>query len=305
MLHSENIRDAVSGKTLRMKKGKRFSGRSKIVFVIVFVTFVIYAVLLMYPYAYSLQVSLMENGRAFMRDRLHLPWPPHIKNYYLAITELVDESSGANFLMMTLNSLWYALGTSSLGLIASTCTAYAICKYKFIGRNFIYNAVIVIMMIPIFGSLPAQYKLFNALNITNSPLYLITSFGGLGGTFIYIYAFFKSISWSYAEAAFIDGAGHMRVFTTIMVPMLMPSLSALFIIGFIGGWNDYMGPMLWLSDMPTLALGLWEYEAKIMYTANQPVYFAGVVISMLPILVIFGLFQNTIMDNVYAGGLKG
>ena len=77
-------------------------------------------------------------------------------------------------------------------------------------------------------------------------------------------------------------------------------------IAFTGGWNDYLTPLLYMSrSFPTLASGIYLYEKKISYASNHPVYFAGVIISLIPILVLFGAFQNTIMSNVYAGGLKG
>ena len=276
---------------------------AKTVNVIVFILFLLCTIGMLYPYFYGLNISFMENGRAFMRDTTHIPMPPHFENYAKAFEEL--NLSDNSYLMMIVNSLWYSAGSTICGLLSSSCAAYVICKYRFRGRNFLYNMAIVIMMIPIYGNLPAQYKLFTKLNLVNSPLYLVTTLGGFGGTFIYAYAFFKSLSWSYAEAAFIDGASHFKVFIKVMMPMLLPSLTALGIIAFIGSWNDYMGPLLWLDKMPTLASGLWSYERKIQYTANQPVYFAGVILSLLPILAIFVIFQNTIMSNIYAGGLKG
>ena len=87
--------------------------------------------------------------------------------------------------------------------------------------------------------------------------------------------------------------------------MVLPSLTALFVMNFVTVWNDYQGPVIWLPNMPTLASGLYTYEFNMRYTANQPVYFAGVLISIIPVLAIFVIFQNTIMQNVYTGGLKG
>ena len=285
------------------RKNKNIGWSGAIITIIVLVIFVVYSLCLLYPYFYGLQISFMESGRAFMRNTTHFPWPLNFGNYLKAFDELKVNDTG--YLMMLVNSLWYAGGSTVLGLFFSACTAYVICNYNFFGRKILYNMAIVIMMIPVYGSLPATFKLYSDLNIINSPLYLISCVGGFGITFIYAYAFFKSLSWSYAEAAFIDGASHFRVFISIMLPMLLPSLTALGIMSFIGCWNDYMTPLLYFGDMPTLASGLWSYERKIEYTANQPIYFAGVVISLLPILTIFITCQNTIMGKIYMGGLKG
>ena len=289
-------------KTANNAIGKKAPTR-KIIFTVVFILFVLYAAGLLCPLLYGFSISLKENGRAFMRDPVKITWPFYFRNYAEAFKSL--KLGETNFFMMIFNSLWYAAGSTFFTLVASTCVAYVVSKYKFRGRNFIYSAALVIMMIPIYGNLPAQYKLYNTLHFIDSPLLLITAFSGFGVYFIYIHAFFKSLSWSFAEAAFIDGAGNLKVFLSIMVPMLLPSLSALAIMNFVSVWNDYSGPLIWLPNMPPLASGLYTYEFDMRYTANQPVYFAGVTLSILPALAIFVAFQNTIMSNVYTGGLKG
>ena len=274
-----------------------------LVFTVVFILFFLYAIGLLYPLFYGFIISLKENGRAFMRDPVSITFPLYFGNYVKAFQRL--EVEGVGFLGMVFNSLWYSAGSTLLSLLSCTCTGYVIAKYNFRGRKFLYNTAIVVMMIPIYGSLPAQYKFYNNLGMINSPLILLASLGGFGTYFIYVHAFFKSLSWSYAEAAFIDGASNLRVFFSIMLPMLLPSLAALEVMSFVGVWNDYSGPLLWLPQLPPLAYGLYVYEFEIQYTANQPVYFAGVILSLIPAVTLFVVFQNTIMSNVYTGGLKG
>jgi len=286
-----------------MKKSKKISHNNRAVFTVVFVLFFLYAAGLLIPFLYGFNISLMENGRAFMRDPVGFPIPPHFSNYAESFKTL--KIGETNFILMILNSLWYAGGSTFCTLAASTLVAYVVSKYKFKGRNFIYGLTLVVLMIPIYGSLPAQYRLYTRVGMVDSPLILLSAFSGFGIYFIYIHAFFKSISWSYAEAAFIDGAGNFRVFFSVMLPLLLPSLSALAIMNFVSVWNDYAGPIIWLPNMPTIASGLYTYEFNMRYTANLPVYFAGVIISIIPALALFIVFQNTIMSNVYAGGLKG
>ena len=278
-------------------------GKVRPAYIIVFILLLIISIAMLIPYLYGFNISLMKNGRAFMNDTTHIPVPPYFINYVKAFEELT--LSDNTFLMMTFNSLWYAAGSAVCEILSSTLAAYIICKYKFRGRNFLYSMAIIIMMIPIYGNLPAKFKLFSDMKLVNSPLILISMLSGFGGMFIYIYAFFKSVSWAYAESAFIDGATHLQVFLLIMFPMVFPSVTAMAVISFINYWNDYMGPLMFLSNLPTLSSGLILYERKIQYTANQPVYFAGVMLSLIPILAIFALLQNTIMNNVYVGGLKG
>lgn len=274
-----------------------------IVFAVVFILFLLYSVGMLYPFLYALIIALKENGRAYMQDPVHLTFPLYFSNFIKAFSSLKLEETG--YFGMIFNSLWYSMGSTFFTISASTCVAYVVAKYKFRGKGIIYGIAIVTLMIPIYGSMPAQYRLYSALHLIDSPLLLITTFSGFGTYFIYIHSFFKGISWSYAEAAFIDGASNFRVFISIMVPMLLPAISAVFVMNFVGVWNDYSGPILWLPNMPTLASGLYTYEFNMRYTANQPVYFAGVLISIIPVLALFILFQNTIMTNVYTGGLKG
>ena len=136
-------------------------------------------------------------------------------------------------------------------------------------------------------------------------LMFLTNISLFGGNFFYYYAFYKAISWQYAEAAFIDGASHWQVYLKIMLPMLIPSATALYVMSVISTWNDYANIILYWQSFPTLAYGAYAYSEIAKYNANNPAYFAGVLISIVPILVLFACFQNTIMEKVHIGGLKG
>ena len=140
----------------------------------------------------------------------------------------------------------------------------------------------------------------------NSPTILVTATDALsGGDFLILYAFYKGISWEYAEAAFIDGANHFDVYFKIMLRMALPAISVLFITGFIGRWNEYLNVSIFMDKMPTLAYGLYAYENDKKYTPNYPVYYAGVVLAAIPCVALFLIFQNTIMQTVHMGGIKG
>lgn len=300
MKNSVNSDNAVSGKASKIKSSKT----ERIVFGIVIFLFLVYAIYILYPFGFIINSSLKENGRAFVNDSVSIAWPMYFSNYIKAFKELTIENN--SFFRMILNSLWYAFGNTFLSILSSTLVAYVVSKYNFKGRNFIYSLVLVVMMIPIYGAMPARYRLMSQLNWLNSPLYIISSANGFDFAFLVIYAFFKNVSWNYAEAAFIDGASHFQVFLKIMVPLVIPSVTAIFVTNFIGNWNAYDGPLLYLPKMPTLSAGLFAYNLKMQHGGgNVPVYFAGVTLSLIPIVTIFLAFQNTIMTKVYTGGLKG
>lgn len=290
----------------RRKLFKNVSKRSKtekIVFAIVFVLFLLYAIALIYPVFFAFTASLLENGRTYVKNPMAFPKKPYFSNYPKAFTQLkVRETS---FFGMFINSTWWAFGSTALTILSSAMMAYVVAKYKFRGRDLLYSTVLLVMILPIYGTTAAKYRLLNKLGATDSPLFLICAPWAFGSNFLLIYSFFKALPWSYSEAAFIDGAGHFYVFFKIMLPMAFPSVTAVFVVGFMGSWNDWSTPLLYFPNMPTLATGLWQYERQMQYQANQPVYFAGALTAMIPLFAVFLVMQNTIMTKVYMGGLKG
>ena len=103
----------------------------------------------------------------------------------------------------------------------------------------------------------------------------------------------------------MDGASHWQVFVKIMFPQALAPMMTFAITDFIGGWNDYMMSLIWLPSFPTLATGLYKYEAAMIRSINYPVYFCGVIISAIPVLTVFICFRDTFMSSLSMGGLKG
>ena len=168
-----------------------------------------------------------------------------------------------------------------------------------------FSIAVTAMMIPVIGSSASNMKLYSALGLKNTPLYaVVSSLGGCGATFIVYYGFFKSVSWSYAEAVMIDGGGPYTIFFKIMLPQATPIMFTYALTGAIANWNEYTTMILYLPSYPTLASGLFEYKANSIRGANYPVYYAGLIISMIPTLAIFSVFSNKIMTSLSMGGLK-
>ena len=278
-------------------------GGQKAVYIFVFALFCLYALILLFPIACLIVNSFKGSLEYLNGNMFYLPEKWLFSNYIEVFDLLVVNDT--SFFGMLLNSIWFSLGSTAVSVICSSMTAYCVAKYRFVLQKPLYFIAIFTMIIPIVGALPAQYKLMYDLHIANSPLFLISYTGGFGFNFIILYGFFKSISGTYAEAAKIDGAGNHVVFWRIMMPQAKAPIVSLAIIACIGVWNDYQTPILYLSNFPNLASGLYEYESNMMRLANYPVYFAGVLISTVPILFVFIAFQKTIMNNVVAGGLKG
>lgn len=289
------------------RKEKRFEWRSrdaneKATMIVMFVIFLIYALSLLYP-VFWVGYNSLKTGRAFNDD--HFAWPsdPQWSNYANAWKA---EVKGVTILQSFWNSIWMTLLSVVLTLIASSLTAYVVAKYHFRGSKFIYSAAVFIQIIPLVGSVSGFYKwVWSDLQIADDPFLIWPMwFGGFGFSFLILVGAFKSVPWDYAESGFVDGASDFRVFWQIMLPMVKPVLASLFIVNCISAWGEYMTSYLYMPSYPTLALAVYELSNEAT-RVGIPLYFAIIIISMIPTLILFISFQNLIMDNTTTGGLKG
>ena len=271
--------------------------------VIVFAVFVVYSITIAVPYIWTIIASLKTRPEYLNESVFSLPAKLKFDNYVKAWTELSTE--GTSVPMMFVNSLWYAVGRSVLGILFSAMTAYVVAKYKFPGRKFLYTFAIVTMMIPVMGSMAMGLKFAKTIGTYNSPLYAILNAGALSGPFVILYSTFKTLSWEYAEAAMIDGAGHFGAFFKIMLPQVISPMCALILSEFILMWTDADTPIIFFPNMPTLAYGLYLYQDVVKKTLQYPIVFAGLMTCMVPTVVLYAIFQKSLMDIQMGGGLKG
>ena len=202
------------------------------------------------------------------------------------------------------NTVILVVGQVALAITIPALTAYIIAKYEFKLKKFLYNVSIVSFIVPTVGSIATTYRLMMKLHLLNTYLGIfLMAAGGFGLGFLLFKNFFAAIPWEYAEAAFIDGASDFRVFITIMFPQATSILLSLGVMNFIGCWNDYYTPYLFLNDYPTVAYGLAAITSK--YEASVPVVFAALSFSTIVMLVLYMMFSKTIMESMSAGGLKG
>jgi ABC-type glycerol-3-phosphate transport system permease component len=288
----------------RTNKAVKDSRQLTITKVIVFVLFAIYAASLIFPFLWMVYNAGKTNAEFYANV---WGWPENWNNIWVNLnTALTMKIGKSTILTMTLRSLYLAAGGTVLSLLSSSCAAYVIARYKFPGRNLIYLVAISIMLIPTIGSTSTTYRLLGDLNLLDSPIGLLLLYsGGFGFQFLLLHSAFRSISPAYAEAAQIDGAGHWTVFTRVMVPMILPTIAPLAVLDFINLWNDYFSPYLYMKSRPTLAVGLQFMVSQMQYDANWPALFALMLFSIIPVLLLFIVFQKQIMSNVSAGGLKG
>lgn len=283
---------------------RRRTPGERIFFIVAFFVLALWSVIVLFMFFWAL-MNVFKTNIDYLREPLAMPKLSDLQweNFKLAIDKL--KYNGFGFWDMLFNSVWLVGGTALLQSFSVCVTGYIFAQYEFKGREFLFKTVLFIMIIPIYGSLPATYKLIYGLGINDSPLYLISQIGGFSANMMITYGFFKGVPKAYREAVYIDGGSDFKAFTTIGLPMGKNILIAYFLLNFIMQWNNYETPLLYFNNMPTLSLGLHAFQQEIQYAANYPAYFAGALIAMLPILLIFVFFADKLMGQMYSGGLKG
>lgn len=284
---------------------KRTQRSDKILFSIVFVIFLLHCLTLIFPVVWMLLSSFKEKIEYVSGNPFALPETWRFINYIQAFGEL--EVNGTNFGGMLFNSVWYTAISTALTVLMPCVPGYVLSKYRFKGRNFIYTVAITAMVVPIVGATASYMRLMATIGVLDTPLFtVIANLGGFGGAFLVYYGFFKSVSWAYAEAAQMDGGGPFTIFFRIMLPQAVPIMLTYAITNSINYWNTYESVLLYLPSYPTLAAGLFEYKSIAPRGAGGiPVYYAGLIIAMIPAIILFAVFSNRIMSSISIGGLKG
>lgn len=271
--------------------------------------FCFYAFLIIFPYFYVLLNSFKGGQVEFLADPTGFPKVWHFKNY-LKIFQLEEMS----VLSMFTNTIILCLLTPTLTCLVTTFAAYPMAKYKFSGKKFVYALFMVPMLVPLCGSTMATYKLLDRMGlIGNINSLLLMACCGTGMNFLLVTALFENVSNTYMEAAEIDGANFFQVFFIVMLPHAKGLIGIIWLTSFISQWNDYSGVKIFMgaeTDFPTIATGVqWIYRqvsgtANEEYIGNYPLYYATVIVTVIPVITLFLIFQKQIMKMSLGGGIK-
>lgn len=215
------------------------------------------------------------------------------------------EVNGNNFWDMFKNSVWFSVVGVLLTQFCSVTFAYTITKYSFPGSTWIYTIILIVMTLPIYGSSGANYKLYYDLGLINNYGQIVSAYNGFNMFTLYYMAYFKSLSWTYAEAAKVDGANDFQIYFKVMLPQAKPIFGSLFLTQWITIWNNYESALVYLPKLPTLPVGIYQFNQEMIYVARLDILFAACVIVVIPALVLFIVFNKTITTSVSAGGIKG
>ncbi|MFA7435601.1 MAG: carbohydrate ABC transporter permease [Bacilli bacterium] len=271
----------------------------------------IYATSLILPLLWGF-VTSFKSFIDYMENPLSLPSPWMFSNYktaynYFFITISHTGSSQYVYIeRMFLNSMIYSVGSAFVSTLVTCLVAYVTARFDYKLSKVVYWIVVVTMILPIVGSMASEKMIVNSLGLYDSFLgVFILKANFLGVYYLVFYASFKEIPREYEEAASIDGANNFQILFKIMLPVVKNVFATILLIKFIGFWNDYQTPLVYLPSKPTLSVGLFSYSSSaINEIASTPMKLAGALMIFLPIFVLYIIFQKYLIRGVSFGGIK-
>ena len=264
---------------------------------------IIWSLLIIFPILWAVLSSLKTNLE-FGTNAWKLPEKLQWVNYK-------EAWEGANFSKYFLNSLILSVGTVALSIIMTTTSAYVIGKFVHPVVKSIEVFYSIFMMVPQMLLLIPLLQMCKKLNMTKSNVVLFTLMitNALQGVPFYIFLltpFMRSINNSILEAAEIDGANQFQSFITLVLPMIVPAIFMVGLLSFVGIWNEYIMSITFIKDSTKYTLSAGINELMNDAKAGQTLKFAALIIAMLPILIIYAIFQKPLQNGLSSSdGVKG
>lgn len=261
---------------------------------------VVTAALLVFPFVWMIDASLMTSGEIQSRPPVWLPKTPQFSNY----PELLDNLPLGRFY---LNSL-LVTGATVIGvLLTSSLAGYAFAKYQFPGRSFLFYLILATLMIPGFVTLIPVFFIVRQLGWIDNYLGLILP--GISSAYgvFFMRQFIYSIPDELIDAARIDGAAEILIYWRIILPLTKPALATLGTFVFIGAWNSFLWPLLVVNsrELYTVPLGLNSLRTFAAEARSLHLLVSGTVLSVIPTLILFVFLQRYFIQGIALTGLKG
>ena len=261
---------------------------------------VVGAIVMALPFLWLVSSSLKLERKVFQYPPQLIPDPIRLQNYVDALTYKPFHIYVKNtFIIVMLNEV-AILGS------ASFC-AYGFARIRFPGRDLWFSIVLATMMVPFFALMVPSFVIFSRLKWIDTflPLTVPLFFGGGAFNIFLLRQFFRTIPEELADAARIDGCSEFGIYARIMLPLAKPALTTVAIFTFLGGWNSFIGPLLYLNSPEkfTVAIGLATFRS-VMRTRWDLLMAASTAMT-LPVILIFFLLQRYFIQGVVMTGLKG
>ena len=257
------------------------------------------SILIMIPVFWMVSSALKPNSQIFLFPPQWIPNPIQWDNFVTAMTSLPFGTYFQNTMIIEVGSI---VGT----VLSCSVVAYGFARLNAPGRNFWFVVLLSTMMLPGVVTMIPVYLIFRQLGWVNTFLPLIVpNFFGSAFFIFLLRQFFMTIPRDFEEAARIDGANTWQVLTRIMLPLSKPALATVTIFTFMGVWNDFMGPLIYLNkpETYTLALGLNFFKGQ--YVSQWNLLMAASLVMMLPLVLLFFVAQKAFIEGITLTGVKG
>jgi multiple sugar transport system permease protein len=250
------------------------------------------------PLLWMVSASFMSPGESNSFPPRLLPQVPTLQNY-------VDLFTRLNLARYLLNSTLVAVSATLLSLIINSMAGYAFAKLRFVGRERVFHVLLAALVIPgQVGMLPL-FLMLRAMGLVNTMAGVVVPFmAGIFGIFM-IRQYALSIPDDLLDAARVDGAGEYRIFWNIVIPVIQPILATLAVFTFLSAWNDFMWPLIVLSDDAKYTLPVALASLSGEHVQDTGLMMAGSVLTVLPVVVLFIALQRAYIRGVMMGSVKG
>ncbi len=266
--------------------------------VLLYIVLILIAIIMVVPFLWMLSTSLKTQYDAVKIPPVWIPDPPQWENY----VKLFTEQPMFQFMLNTIKIVFFVV----LGqLFFSSLAAYSFARISFKGRNVVFFFYIATLMVPGQVTMIPTYLMFAKAGLTDNHLALILpAFFSAFGVFL-LRQFFMSLPRELEEAAEIDGCNPFMTYWRIMLPLVVPAMLTLGVFTLMNTWNDYMGPLIYLSspEKYTMTLGIAYFKG--VYTTQWNLVMAGSIVSVVPILIAYLCAQKYFIEGIAFSGVKG
>ena len=266
---------------------------------VVYAVLIVLSVAFLFPFVWMVSTALKPLDQTMKQPPIWIPHPIRFSNF-------PDAVHAIPFFVYARNTVFLCVMTVSGAVVSNALVAYAFARLRWKGRDVLFWITLATMMLPFPVLMVPLFGLFRHLNWigTYRPLWL-PAWMGNGFNIFLLRQFFRTIPWDLTEAATIDGAGQLRIFMDVVLPLCKPALAVVALFTFMGTWNDFLGPLIYLVNQKTftLSLGLQFYQSQHNGTDwNQ--LMAATTLVILPVIVLFFLTQKLFIKGIALTGIK-
>jgi multiple sugar transport system permease protein len=265
--------------------------------IILYAILIVTAGVTLAPLGWMLSASLMPTGYASA-------FPPPFFPSRVTFDHYLDLFTRGNLARYLFNSAFLSVAVTVISLIINSMAGYAFAKYRFPGRESIFKLLVSSMIIPAQVTMLPLFLMLNKMGFINTYMgVIIPGMAGIFGIFL-IRQFAMSIPDSLIEAARIDGATDFTIYWSIILPLCKPILITLAIFTFMGTWNDFLWPLIVMTDDSMYTLPVALANLSLEHVQDTELMMAGSLVTILPVLILFVSVQKYYISGIMAGGLK-